>query len=83
MKQVQYSPMSVAQMALSLFAANEGYVDDVDAKKVVAFEQALQSYLRTSQSQLIDKINATGDYSDEIQAGMHAAIKDFKANNTW
>ena len=83
MKQVQYSPMSVAQMAMSLFAANEGYLDDVDVKKVVAFEQALQSYLRTSQAELIDKINATGDYGDEIQAGMHAAIKDFKANNTW
>ena len=83
MKQVQYSPMSVAQMAFSLFAANEGYLDDVDVKKVVDFEQALQSYLKTSQSELIDKINATGDYNDEIQAGMHAAIKDFKANNAW
>jgi F-type H+-transporting ATPase subunit alpha len=83
MKQVQYSPMSVAQMAISLFAANEGYLDDVDVKKVVAFEQALQSYVKTSQSELMDKINATGDYNDAIQTAMHAAIKDFKANNTW
>ena len=83
MKQVQYSPMSVAQMAMSLFAANEGYLDDVDVKKVVDFEQALQSYLKTSQSELMDKINAAGDYNDEIQTAMHAAIKDFKANNTW
>ncbi len=83
MKQVQYSPMSVAQMAFSLFAANEGYLDDVDVKKVVDFENALQSYLKTTQTGLLDKINATGDYSDEIQSSMHAAIKDFKANNAF
>ncbi len=83
MKQVQYSPMSVAQMALSLFAANEGYLDDVDVKKVVDFEHALQSYMKSAQSALLDQINSTGDYNDDIQAAMHAAIKDFKANNTW
>ena len=49
MKQIQYSPMSVAQMAVSLFAANEGYLDDVDVKKVVDFEQALQSYMKSAQ----------------------------------
>ena len=48
MKQVQYSPLSVAQMALSLFAANEGYLDDVDVKKVVDFEHALQSYMKSA-----------------------------------
>ncbi len=41
MKQKQYSPLSVAEMAVSLFAANEGYLDDVDIKKVVDFEAAL------------------------------------------
>jgi F-type H+-transporting ATPase subunit alpha len=83
MKQSQYSPMPVAQMAVSLFAANEGYLDDVDVKKVVDFERALQGYMGSSQKALLDKINANGDYSDEIQQGLHAAIKDFKANNTW
>jgi F-type H+/Na+-transporting ATPase subunit alpha len=83
MKQVQYSPLSVAQMAMSLFAANEGYLDDVDVKKVVDFEHALQSYMKTAQGGLLDRINSTGDYNDEIQAAMHAAIKDFKAKNTW
>ncbi len=83
MKQTQYSPMSVGQMAISLFAANEGYLDDVDVKKVVDFEHALQSYIKSSQAALLAKIDSTGDFSDEIQSGMHAAIKDFKANNTW
>jgi F-type H+-transporting ATPase subunit alpha len=83
MKQSQYSPMTVAQMAVSLFAANEGYLDDVDVKKVVDFERALQGYMTSSQKALLDKIDAKGDYNDEIQQGLHAAIKDFKANNTW
>jgi len=83
MKQSQYSPMTVAQMAVSLFAANEGYLDDVDVKKVVDFERALQSYMTSSQKALLDKIDANGDYNDDIQQGLHAAIKDFKANNTW
>jgi len=83
MKQVQYAPMSVAQMAISLFAANEGYLDDVDVKKVVDFEQALQGYMKSQQGALLDKIDASGDFNDEIQQAMHAALKDFKANNTW
>ncbi len=83
MKQMQYHPMSVAQMAVSLFAVNEGYLDDVDVKKVVDFERALQSYMASAQKALLDKINASGDYGDEIKEGLHAALKDFKANNTW
>ena len=83
MKQTQYSPLSVGQMAVSLFAANQGYLDDVDVNKVVDFEQALQSYMKSSQSQLLEKIDASGDYNDEIEQALHAAIKDFKANHTW
>ncbi len=83
MKQFQYSPLSVAEMAVSLFAANEGYLDDVDVKKVVAFERALQGYMSSSQQALLEKIDASGDYNEEIQQSLHAAIKDFKATNTW
>ncbi len=83
MKQGQFSPMSVAQMAVSLFAANEGYLDDVEVNKVVDFEAALQGYMKSSKSDLIDKINTETDYNDEVADALHAAIKDFKANNTW
>jgi F-type H+/Na+-transporting ATPase subunit alpha len=83
MKQSQYSPMSVGQMAVSLFAVNHGYLDDVDVKKVVDFERALQSYVKSAQAELLDRINTTGDYNEEIEQALHAAVKDFKANNTW
>jgi len=83
MKQKQYSPLSVAEMAMSLFAADQGYLDDVDLDKVVNFESALHAYLRSSQTELTDKINASGDFNDEIEAGLRAAVEDFKATGTW
>ncbi len=83
MKQAQYSPLTVAGMAVSLFAANEGYLDDVEANKVVDFEAALQGYMKSSQKDLMDKINESGDYNAEIEQALHDALKDFKANHTW
>lgn len=83
MKQGQYSPMSVAEMGISLFAANEGYLDDVEGDKVVDFEAALLSYMASSQSDLVDKVNESGDWNDEIENAFHDALKDFKANNSW
>ena len=83
MKQKQYSPLSVAEMAASLFAAEQGFLDDVDMNKIVDFEHALHGYMRASQAALMDKINASGDYNDEIETGLRAALEDFKATGTW
>jgi F-type H+-transporting ATPase subunit alpha len=82
MKQKQYSPLSIAEMAVSLFAADEGYLDDVELEKIIDFEDALHSYMSSSKSDLMDKMNA-GDYDDDISTAMKSAIEDFKANNTW
>ena len=83
MKQKQYSPLSVAEMGASLFAAEQGFLDDVDMNKIVDFEHALHGYMRASQAALMDKINASGDYNDEIETGLRAALEDFKATGTW
>jgi F-type H+-transporting ATPase subunit alpha len=83
MKQKQYSPMSVAEQAFSLLAANKGLLDDVDVNKVVDFEAAMQAYLKSNEAELLAKINETGDYNDEIDAAMTAAIEKFKATSTW
>ncbi len=83
MKQHQYSPLSVGEMAVSLFAANEGYLDDVAVNKVVDFEAALHGYIRSRRSDLLEQINASGDYNDEIEQALHEALKDFKANNAY
>ena len=83
MKQPQYSPLTIAEMAMSLFAANEGYLDDVEISKVVAFEAALHSYMAAHQAELVAKVNAEGDWNDELEAAFHDALKDFKANHSW
>jgi F-type H+-transporting ATPase subunit alpha len=83
MKQPQYSPLSVAEQTVSLFAVNNGYVDDVELKKVVDFEHALHSYVRSAHAALLAKINETGDYNDEIEAELSKALKSFKSEHTW
>ena len=83
MKQKQYSTLSVAEMAFSLFAANEGFLDDVPVKKIVDFEAAMHSYLRASAADLLKRINEKGDYNDEIVGEMRKAITAFKASSTW
>ena len=83
MKQTQYSPYSVAQMAISLFAANKGYLDDIDVSKIVDFENALQDYMNSNEADFMKQINDSGDYNDDIGNTMHEAIKNFKSNSSW
>ncbi|TDJ30404.1 MAG: F0F1 ATP synthase subunit alpha [Gammaproteobacteria bacterium] len=83
MKQPQYSPLSIAEMAVSLFAVNEGYLDDVPAEKVVAFEAALHAHARANAAELMDKINTTGDLNEEIESGLKALVESFKATGTY
>ena len=83
MKQKQYSPLSVAEMAISLYAANEGYLDDVDAEKVVDFEVGLLASFRDNHQKLIDKINTSGDYGEKIEAGLKKAVEEFKETGTY
>lgn len=83
MKQRQYSPMSVAEMGVTLFAVNEGYVDDVDTKKVVDFEAALLSYMKSEHGDLMDKMNTEKQYTDEIEQALHSALKLFFKTGTW
>jgi len=83
MKQKQYSPQSIADMGLVLYVANEGFLDDVDVNKVVAFEAALLSYFRSEHSKLRDEINKKGDYSDEIAGKLKAVVESFKSSQTY
>ena len=80
MKQFQYSPMSIADMAVTLFAVNRGYMDDVDVKRALAFEAALHSFLRGKYAAMIDRILETGDLDAEADKQLAAAIEDFKSS---
>jgi len=83
MKQKQYSPMTVAEMGVVLFAANHGFLKGVDQKEVVRFEAALLDYIRSEHKALLDKIGLQGNYNDEIQQGINDALKAFKETQSW
>jgi F-type H+-transporting ATPase subunit alpha len=80
MKQFQYSPMNVAEMAVTLFAVNRGYMDDVEVKRVLSFEAALQSFMKGKYAAMMDKIQSTGDLDGDAEKQLSAAIDDFKAS---
>jgi F-type H+-transporting ATPase subunit alpha len=79
MKQKQYAPMSVAEMALSLYAANNGFFDKVDRLKVVDTEAALQSFARSTYADLLKSINAKPDLSGEVEAALKKCCGEFFA----
>jgi F-type H+/Na+-transporting ATPase subunit alpha len=83
LKQLQYSPMTVAQMGVSLFAVNEGFIDKVEISKIGDFEKALHAHMDSAHPQLMKKINESGDYNDEIAAELKKGIGDFVATGTW
>jgi F-type H+-transporting ATPase subunit alpha len=81
MKQAQYSPMSVSEMAVTLFTVNKGYYDDINVKRALAFEAALQAYLKQNQAALMEKIETTKDLDADGEKALSAAIEAFK--KTW
>ena len=83
MKQQQYSPLSVAEQALVIFAAERGYLEDVELSKISAFEQALLNYARDKGADLMNGINAKPDYNDEIVDGLNKLITEFKSTQTY
>ena len=83
MKQKQYSPMTVAEMAVTLYAVNEGYVDDVELTKLGDFEAALLDYMNSSHADLMQKVNDTGDWNDELENEFKSAFEDFKKNHAY
>src|SRR4249919_2612900 len=83
MKQKQYAPMSIAQMALSIYAVNEGYMDDVPMNKILAFEEALHTHFANTQADLNKRIVETGAWDKDIEAVFKQTVSDFKSTGTW
>jgi F-type H+/Na+-transporting ATPase subunit alpha len=83
MKQKQYAPKSIAEMAIVLYAANEGYLKDVVVDRIGSFESALLSYMHSEHGQFMSSLVASGDYNGEIEGTIKGAIERFKATQTW
>ncbi len=83
MKQKQYSPMSVGEMSVMLFAVNEGYMKDVELNKVADFESALLSFMASEYKELMANLDETGEYSDDVLASFKEALEKFKSTQNW
>jgi F-type H+-transporting ATPase subunit alpha len=83
MKQPQYSPLSVADQAITLYAVNKGHFDGVEVKKALAFESALRQHLHAKYKALVDRIDSTKDLSADDEKALEAAIEDFKKNGAY
>jgi F-type H+/Na+-transporting ATPase subunit alpha len=83
MKQQQYQPMQVWEMALILFAVNNNYMDDVEVSKGLAFEKGLRDFVKTKYASLIDSIDKANNLSEADEKALHAAVADFKKTGAY
>ncbi|TDI74082.1 MAG: F0F1 ATP synthase subunit alpha [Betaproteobacteria bacterium] len=83
MKQAQYATLNVAEMALTLFAVNKGYLDDVEVNRALVFESALRGHMRSKYSAIMDKIKTSGDLDAETEKELDAAVQDFKSSGSY
>ena len=83
MKQTQYSPLSVAEMGIMVFAADKGFLKEIAVEKIGDFETALLSYMNSEHKDLMDAINVSGDYNDDIEATFDKAMKKFISTQAW
>src|SRR5512147_510856 len=83
MKQPQYAPMQVAEMAVTLFAVNRGYLDDIEVKRALPFEAALRAYLKSKYAPLMESLERQKDLSADDEKSLVASIEDFKKNGAY
>lgn len=83
MKQKQYEPLTIAEMAISFFMVDKGYLDDIEIKQVVAFEQAALRYFRDNYPELIQKMNQEAKFDEAIQKALQDGIENFKKSGVW
>jgi len=82
MKQKQYAPMSVAQMALSIYAVNNGYMDKIERSKIVDFEASLQGFARSNYRASLEAINDKPELKAH-EASLKKICEDFVATGSY
>ena len=83
MKQLQYQPMQVVEMVLTLFAVNNGYFDDIEVKKALVAERSLKDYAKSKYADLMARLEEKKDMSTEDEVALKAAIEDWKKNGSF
>jgi F-type H+-transporting ATPase subunit alpha len=83
LKQPQYQPLQVWELAIALFAANNGYLDDLEVAQVLPFEKGLRDFLKTKHADMINRIEQNKDLSKDDDGALHTALKDFKKSGAY
>src|SRR5579859_5649625 len=83
MKQPQYSPLQVWEMALTLFAVNNGYFDTIEVKKALGAEKSMRDYIKTKYASLVKNMEEKKDLSADDEKALKAAIEDWKKNGSF
>ncbi len=83
MKQKQYAPLSIAELSLSIYAAEKGFLDDLPLNKVLPFEGALHAHFHANYGDLMKKIVDTGDWNNDIEATFKKGLEEFKKTGSW
>jgi F-type H+-transporting ATPase subunit alpha len=83
MKQSQYQPLQVWEIALTLFSVSNGYFDDVDVKKALAAERSMRDHIKGKYADLVNRIEDTKDLSKDDETKLHEAMKDWKKNGSY
>jgi F-type H+-transporting ATPase subunit alpha len=83
MKQPQYQPLAVWEMALTLFAVNNGYYDDIDVKKALAAEKSMRDYVKSKYAALVKSMQDKNDLTADEEKALKAAIEDWKKSGSF
>ena len=83
MKQTQYSPLNISSMGLVLYAANEGYLDNIEVNKIKDFEKALLGFATSEYSDFMNSLEESGDYNDDIGNNLKELLEKFVSTQTW
>ncbi|MEX3935951.1 F0F1 ATP synthase subunit alpha [Paraburkholderia phymatum] len=83
LKQPQYQPLQVWELSVSLFAANNGYLDDLEVSQVLSFEKGMREFLKSKHADLVKRIEDNKDLSKDDEGALHAALKDFKKSGAY
>jgi F-type H+-transporting ATPase subunit alpha len=83
MKQPQYQPLQVWEIALTLYSVSGGFFDDIDVKKALAAERSLRDFMKGKYAELVNRIESTKDLPKEDEAKLLEAVKDWKKNGTY
>ena len=81
LKQDQYSPMTVAEQVVTIYAGVKGYLDSIDTSEIRSFEKGLLELIKNEKPEILDSIQKSGKIEEDIDKVLSEVISKYKKNN--